>query len=117
MTPEERSGEITRIITEAKKRQKEYEQNNSSHVKPNGDEWIYIHADNPNSLDNGEATVSWIIIMIVGAIFNARWLIWIVATVIYLNYIFRYQIRKAKWDNGGKEEYYKKIENAFKGDK
>ena len=71
-------------------------------------EWLYIHAEKPHSLDNGEATVSWIIVMLVGTIFNARWLIWIVATFIYLNHIFRYQIRKWKWDNGGKEEYYQK---------
>ena len=65
-------------------------------------EWRYIHTEKHNSLDNGEATVSWIIMMLVGAIFNARWFIWIIATLVYLNHIFRYQFRKAKWDNGGK---------------
>lgn len=115
LTPEERKKEWDEEIEKAKKSQKEYEQNNSSRVKANSDEWTYIHAEKPNSLDDGEALVSWIIVMLVGAIFNARWFIWIAATAIYLSHIFRYQIRKAKWDNGGKEEYYKKIEDACKG--
>lgn len=117
LTPEQRKAEWNKIIESAKKRQKEYEQRNSFRTKPNGDEWTYIHTENPNSLDDGEATVSWIIIMIIGAIFNARWLIWIIATAIYLCRLNRYAIRKAKWDNGGKEEYYKKIKEANKGGK
>ena len=80
-------------------------------------EWMYVHAENPHSLDDGEATVSWIIVMLVGAIFNERWLIWIIATAIYLFRMNRHAIRKHKWDNGGKEEYYQKINDACKGDK
>ena len=117
LTPEERKREWDEEIEKANKRHEEYEKNNSFRVKPNGDEWMYIHAESPNSLDDGEATVTWIIIMIVGSIFHARWLIWILATTIYLCRMNRYAIRKWKWDNGGKEEYYKKIEDACKGDK
>jgi hypothetical protein len=117
LTPEERKREWDEEIEKANKRHEEYEKNNSFRVKPNSDEWLYIHAESPNSLDDGEATVTWIIIMIIGSIFNARWLIWILATAIYLYRMNRYAIRKWKWDKGGKEEYYKKIENACKGDK
>lgn len=117
LTPEERKVEWDKAIAKLENKQKKYEQNYSCGTKPNGDEWTYIHAEKPNSLDDGEATVSWIIIMLVGTIFNARWVIWIVATTIYLCRKNRYAIRKWKWNNGGKEEYYKKIEDACKGDK
>lgn len=80
-------------------------------------EWMYIHAEKPNSLDDGEATVTWIIIMLIGTIFKERWIIWIAATFIYLCRMNRYAIRKWKWANGGKEEYYQKIQDACKGDK
>lgn len=116
LTPEERKAEWDDMMTKSEERQKNRETNNLYRVKPNGDKWTYIHTENPNSLDTGEATVSWIIIMIVGSIFNARWVIWIVATAIYLCKLNRYAIRKWKWDNGGKEEYYKKIQDACKGD-
>ena len=78
---------------------------------------MYIHAEKPNSLDDGEATVTWIIIMLIGTIFKERWIIWIAATFIYLCRMNRYAIRKWKWANGGKEEYYQKIQDACKGDK
>ena len=117
LTPEERKAEWHKTITRLENQRKECRQNNSFKVKPNGDEWNYTHTENPNSLDDGEATVSWIIIMIVGTIFNARWLIWILATTVYIYRMKRYAIRKWKWDNGGKEEYYQKIKDACKGDK
>lgn len=117
LTPEERKAEWHETITRLENQRKECRQNNSFKVTPNGDEWNYIHTENPNSLDDGEATVSWIIIMIVGTIFNARWLIWILATTVYIYRMKRYAIRKWKWDNGGKEEYYQKIKDTCKGDK
>jgi hypothetical protein len=117
LTPEQRKKEWNETIEGANKKYYECKSKYTDHSKPNDDEWTYVNAESPNSLDDGEATVSWIIIMIIGSIFNARWLIWIVATAIYLCRMNRYAIRKWKWDNGGKEEYYKKINDACKGDK
>ena len=117
LTPEERKKEWDEEIEKANKRYAEYKAKYMTHTKPDGDEWTYIHAENSNSLDDGEATVTWIIVMLVGTIFHARWLIWIVATAIYVCRLNRYAIRKHKWDHSGKEEYYKKIQDACKGDK
>ena len=39
------------------------------------------------SLENDEATVVWLVVMVVGSIFNGNWIIWILATVIWWNYI------------------------------
>lgn len=39
------------------------------------------------SLANDEATVVWVIVMVVGSIFEGNWLIWIFATAIWWNYI------------------------------
>lgn len=113
LTLEQQKVEWDEAIRKAKQSYKKYEKR----IKSTDDEWLYVHAENPNSLDDGEALVSWIIVMLVGAIFNARWIIWIVATAIYLCRQNRYAIRKWKWDNGGKEEHYKKIQDAYKGDK
>lgn len=75
---------------------------------------MYVYTDTVNALENSEATILWLVVMGVGAIFKDRWIIWIVATIIWLSHIFRYKIREYKWDNGGKEEYFKNIEDAAK---
>ena len=117
LTPEERKKEWDEKIAILDQEWAEYKKKNTVNTGQDHAEWMYIHAENPHSLDDGEATVTWLIVMIVGSIFNDRLLIWIMATAIYLGRMFRYNIRKWKWDNGGKEEYYQKIEDAFKGDK
>lgn len=117
LTPEEQKKEWDEAMAASDKRYKEYKEKYMKKPKSNNAEWTYIHAESPHSLDDGEATVSWIIVMIVGTIFNARWLIWIIATALYLWRMNRYAIRKRKWDNGGKEKYYQGIEDAYKGDK
>ena len=50
--------------------------------------------DHPNTMETGSAVVLYIIVMVGGAIFNDRWLIWIVATFIFLKYLFRRDIKK-----------------------
>lgn len=118
LTPEQKQKEWDEYWFQIQAKKKEYNElkkKEQEECSKKGAEWLYIHAENPNSLDDGEALVSWIIIMLIGSIFNARWFIWIVATAIYLCRKNRYAIRKEKWDNGGKEKYYKKIEDACKG--
>ncbi len=41
----------------------------------------------PDALNNFEATVIYLVVMIGGSIFTERLLIWIVASIIYFNYI------------------------------
>lgn len=50
--------------------------------------------DHPDTMENGTAFVLYIIAMVVGAIFVDRWLIWIMATVIFIGFITRHQRRK-----------------------
>lgn len=47
--------------------------------------------DHPNTIEDGTATVFWIVIMLVGSIFKGNWIIWIVATVIWAKFITRYR--------------------------
>lgn len=58
----------------------------------------YINNEHPNTMGNGSATFFYIVIMLVGAIFVSRWLIWIAASIIYFPFIFRKKIRKKQWD-------------------
>ena len=48
------------------------------------------HFDSVNTLENDEATVLYIIVMLVGTIFHDRILIWIAATIIYFAFITRH---------------------------
>jgi hypothetical protein len=67
-------------------------------------EHMYVDADKPDTMDNGTATLWYIIIMIIGAVFNDRLLIWIFATVIWWRHINRKAIRQKEWNkkhNGG----------------
>jgi hypothetical protein len=70
------------------------------------EERMYVEADKPCTMDNSVATIWYIIIMVVGAVFKDRWLIWIVATVIWRSHINRKKRRQKEWDekhNGGKK--------------
>ena len=102
-----------RIKEDSEKRRMEYRQKEYE-KSLKGAEFLYVNAEKPNSLDNGEATVSWIVVMLIGTIFNARWFIWIVATIIYLNYMCRHEIRQAKWDNEGRAEWEERIGRKLK---
>lgn len=68
-------------------------------------EKMYVDTDHPNTVDNVTATIWYIIIMLVGAVFNDRWLIWIIATIIWRKHINRKSRRQKEWDekhtNGG----------------
>lgn len=59
--------------------------------------------DIPNAMDDGVALLFYIMVMLVGIIFNDRWLIWIFATIAYLCHVFRRQIHKAKWEREHKD--------------
>ena len=54
----------------------------------------FQHCDHPNSLENSEATIIWIVVMAVATIFKGNWIIWIIATIIWRKYITRHKIKK-----------------------
>ena len=62
---------------------------NKKQLKNNAKE-VFKNYDHPNSLENNEATILWFIVMAVGAIFNDRLIIWIIATIIWLSFIMRH---------------------------
>ena len=47
--------------------------------------------DHPNTLENDEATILWLVVMVVGSIFKGNWIIWIVATFIWYRHITRHK--------------------------
>lgn len=47
--------------------------------------------DSPYTIENSTALVFYIITMIGGSIFNDRWIIWIVATIVYVKFRTRHQ--------------------------
>jgi hypothetical protein len=46
--------------------------------------------DHPNTLENGTATLLYIVVMLVGAIFHDRIGIWVITSIIYFNFITRH---------------------------
>ena len=62
--------------------------------KPKTNDNFHGDCDHPNTMENSTATVLYIIVMIFGAIFVDRWLIWILASVIYFSFITRHHRKK-----------------------
>lgn len=48
------------------------------------------YCDHPNTMENGTATFFYIIAMLIGSIFKGNWVIWIIATVIWIKFITRH---------------------------
>ena len=74
----------------------------------------YIYSENPHSLDEGEATVTWLIVMAIATIFKGNWIIWIIATAIYINYLCRHANREAKWESEGKQKWEETVGRRIK---
>jgi hypothetical protein len=71
------------------KRRKEWEEKG---IKPfKADPPPKQRCDHPNTMEDSTATVVWIVVMIVGSIFKGNWVIWIIATVVWLKFITRYE--------------------------
>lgn len=93
LTPEERERELDEYIKQhnakwEEKKKREQELKSQSPQNP------FANYDHPNSLENDEATIIWLIVMAVGTIFKGNWIIWIVATIIWRKYITRHKIKK-----------------------
>lgn len=55
---------------------------------------FYGDCDSVYAMDDVSATILYLFIMIVAAIFNERWVVWSFATVVWLCHIFRHSIIK-----------------------
>ena len=55
---------------------------------------FYGDCDSPYTMENSTATFLYIVVMVVGTLFKDRWLIYIVATIIYLSFITRHSGKK-----------------------
>lgn len=60
----------------------------------NDNENFHGDCDNPGSLENGTATILYILVMIGGAIFKDAWMIWIMATIVWFKFITRHMDKK-----------------------
>ena len=97
LTPEERS----KILQDAKKEFEEQEKNRRDEwleeckkngiIPPDPKTYPKQRCDSPYTIEDGTATVLWLVVMVVGAIFKSNWIIWIVATVIWWKFIRRYK--------------------------
>lgn len=109
MVMEERAKREHRTVEEI---EKELESKNTGNgiVKPPpsaaglGTQEYVDKLDVPGAMDDGMARLLYIVAMVVGVIFNDRWLIWIGATIVYLRHVFRRQIHKAKWEREHKNK-------------
>lgn len=88
--------DIKRLKNKAAK-EKEREKEERERMAKNGIQIVnydmHKNCDSVYTMDNDEATILYIVVMIVGAIFEDRWLIWIAATFIYYMHITRHNRR------------------------
>ena len=89
LTPEERKRELDEYIKQIKDERKKYDE--AQQQQKQTPEEVFKNCDHPNSLENSEATIVWVVVMLVGTIFKGNWIIWIVATVIWLKHLNRHQ--------------------------
>ena len=99
--------ELRKELEQAKKENNEKRLAALGKTAPKEKSWqehMYVDADKPGTMDNGTATIWYIIVMVVGALFYDRWWIWITATIIWWRHITRKARRQKEWDekhNGG----------------
>lgn len=65
---------------------------------------LYVNSEHPSTVENGTATLLYIIIMFIGTIFVDRILIWIAASIIYFRFINRRKIKEKKWEKMKQEK-------------
>ena len=93
LTPEEKEKELNDFLVEIKKKDDERECQKQAQRQQSA-ETFFENCDHPNSLENNEATIVWLVVMAVAAIFKGNWLIWIIATIIWRRYITRHKRKK-----------------------
>ena len=94
LTPEEREREMDEYIKQANERWEKYKKEDDEKKGPKPSIDDFKNYDHPNSLENDEATIIWIVVMAVATIFKGNWIIWIIATIVWRRYITRHKIKK-----------------------
>jgi hypothetical protein len=94
LTPEEREKEMSEYISSVDEKWGKINEKRDAEVRRRASENPFENCDHPNSLENDEATIVWIVVMAVGTIFKGNWIIWIIATIIWCKYITRHKIKK-----------------------
>ena len=89
LTPEERERELDDYIKQNNEKWDAKKQNKQK-IRQNP----FEGCDHPNSLEDSEATIVWIVVMIVSSIFKFGFIIWIIATIVWRKYITRHKIKK-----------------------
>lgn len=89
LTPEERDREMDEYIKQIDEKWAKI--NGEKKQGKQSAEKVFENCDHPNSLENDEATVLWLVVMAVATIFKGNWLIWIIATIIWRRYITRHK--------------------------
>lgn len=93
LTPEEREKELNVFLDQIKKQDEEKKQEKALQIQHNSEN-PFANYDHPNSLENDEATILWVVVMAIATVFKGNWIIWIVATIIWRKYITRHKIKK-----------------------
>ena len=102
--------EIMHRLSMERKAEREKKQKEDGLIKPPpsaaglGTQEYVDSLDIPGAMDDGMARLLYIVAMVVGVIFNDRWLIWIIATIAYLCHVFRRQLHKIKWEREHKNK-------------
>ena len=94
LTPEERDREIEEYMKSVNDKWDKINAEKKAEQQKAASENPFKNCDHPNSLENDEATILWIVVMAVATIFKGNWLIWIIATIIWRRYITRHKRRK-----------------------
>ena len=95
LTDEERDREMDEYLKSVdEKWEKIHADDENKRPKKQSAEEMFKNYDHPNSLENDEATILWIVVMAVATIFKGNWVIWIVATIIWRRHINRHKIKK-----------------------
>jgi hypothetical protein len=91
----EREKEVMKYVAEIKKKDKEDQEREAERERirmglpenrPQKKEYI----DNPYTMEDGTATFLYIVVMILGTLFQDRMLIYVAATVIWLKFVTRH---------------------------
>ena len=93
LTPEERDRERHEYIKSIKTKRDNINTQNVEVLRQTSAD-PFENCDHPNSLENNEATILWLGVMIVATIFKGNWAIWIIATIIWRRYITRHKRKK-----------------------
>ena len=93
LTTEERERELDEYIKQNNEKW-DAKKKSEQALKPQSSQHPFENYDHPNSLENDEATIIWIVVMAVATIFKGNWIIWIIATIIWRKYITRHKIKK-----------------------